>query len=155
MREPQFAKDLEAVLRSAALLGTLGLDLKMVEEKRGDYKLVGYRFSEDQQGKVQLLTAFDPESAGVIDVPDPYYSDAALFDSVLVTTKNEVTYAGTLKSETDTMLEINSPEDGLLQVKKADIKTRQRGLSAMPEGVANLLTKEELRDLIEYLATSK
>ena len=33
--------------------------------------------------KVQLLTSFDPESAGVVDVPDPYYSDAALFDSVL------------------------------------------------------------------------
>jgi protein-tyrosine phosphatase len=33
---------------------------------------------------VQLLLSFDSEQAGLIDVPDPYYSDAALFDQVLV-----------------------------------------------------------------------
>ena len=76
------------------------------------------------------------------------------FDSVLVTTKNEVTYAGTLKSETDTMLEINSPEDGMVQVKKADIKTRQRGLSAMPEELRQILTKQDLRNLVEFLSTA-
>jgi hypothetical protein len=34
-----------------------------------------------------------------------------------------------------------------------DIARRERGPSAMPEGLANALTPRELRDLIEYLAT--
>jgi len=77
------------------------------------------------------------------------------FENVVVTTKKGITYAGVLKRETDSDLTLSSLEDGLTTVAKADIKSRERGLSAMPEGVANLLTKEELRDLIEYLATSK
>jgi protein-tyrosine phosphatase len=32
---------------------------------------------------VQLLLSFDSEQAGLVEVPDPYYSDAALFDQVL------------------------------------------------------------------------
>jgi len=34
-----------------------------------------------------------------------------------------------------------------------DIARRERGPSAMPEGLAAALTSRELRDLIEYLAT--
>jgi protein-tyrosine phosphatase len=60
------------------------LDL-VVAFDRGQERILREWAPEDQLAKVQLLTAFDPESAGVIDVPDPYYSDAALFDSVLTT----------------------------------------------------------------------
>ena len=34
---------------------------------------------------MHLLTAFDSDGSGNMDVPDPYYSDAALFDTVLTT----------------------------------------------------------------------
>jgi quinoprotein glucose dehydrogenase len=77
------------------------------------------------------------------------------YESVTVTLKNGTAYAGQLKSETATTLEINSPEDGLMTVKKADIKTRERGLSGMPEELRQVLTKQELRDLVEFLAQSK
>lgn len=60
------------------------LDL-VIAFDRGQERILREWAPEDQQGKVQLLTAFDPESADVVDVPDPYYSDAALFDSVLAT----------------------------------------------------------------------
>ena len=33
--------------------------------------------------KVRLLLEFEPERSGVVDVPDPYYSDDAMFDQVL------------------------------------------------------------------------
>ena len=59
------------------------LDL-VIAFDRGQERILREWAGEDQQGKVALLTAFDPESSDV-DVPDPYYSDAALFDSVLVT----------------------------------------------------------------------
>ena len=77
------------------------------------------------------------------------------YESVIVTMKNGTAYAGTLKSETAQSLEINSPEDGLMTVKKADIKTRERGLSGMPEELRQVLTKQDLRDLVEFLAQSK
>ena len=60
-----------------------------------------------------------------------------------------------MKRETPEILEINSPEDGLIQIKKAEIKSRERGLSAMPEELRQVLTKQELRDLVEFLASSK
>ena len=69
--------------------------------------------------------------------------------------KNGTSYAGQLKSETDTQLVINSPEDGLLTVKKADVEKRDRGLSAMPDEMGNILSKNDLRNLVEFLSTLK
>jgi quinoprotein glucose dehydrogenase len=77
------------------------------------------------------------------------------FESVVVALKNETAYAGQLKSETPQVLEINSPEDGLIQIKKADIKARERGLSSMPEELRQVLTKQDLRNLVEFLAQLK
>jgi quinoprotein glucose dehydrogenase len=82
----------------------------------------------------------------------PNVSIAQGFETVLVTLKNGTAYAGVIKSETADTLEINSPEDGPLKLKKADIESREKGLSGMPEGFGELLTKKELRDLMQYLA---
>jgi quinoprotein glucose dehydrogenase len=80
---------------------------------------------------------------------------AAGFDSLLVTMNNGTIYAGLLKSETPDEIELNSPEDGLLKLKKADIKERQRGLSAMPEEFRQVLSKQDLRNLVEFLSSLK
>ena len=49
LREPEaFGKSMEAILRGAALLAGGQVNLKLVEEKYKDCKLVGYRFPEDQ-----------------------------------------------------------------------------------------------------------
>lgn len=85
----------------------------------------------------------------------PNASIAQGFESVLVTLKNGTTYAGVIKSETDAELEINSPEDGLLKLKKTEITAREKGLSGMPDGFGGVLTKQEIRNLIEFLASSK
>jgi quinoprotein glucose dehydrogenase len=76
------------------------------------------------------------------------------FESVLISMKNGASWAGVVKSENDTQLVINSPEDGLLTLKKADIQKRDRGLSAMPEGMTEMLSKQDLRNLVEFLATT-
>ncbi|HVY71383.1 MAG TPA: HEAT repeat domain-containing protein, partial [Verrucomicrobiae bacterium] len=85
----------------------------------------------------------------------PNLKIAAGFESVLVTTKGGPAYAGTVKSENDQQIVINSPEDGVVTIKKSDITKRDRGLSPMPEAMASILTKFELRDLVEFLATAK
>jgi hypothetical protein len=49
MREPEaFAKSMETVLRGVALLAGSQVNLRIVEEKYKDCKLIGYRFPEDQ-----------------------------------------------------------------------------------------------------------
>ena len=35
------------------------------------------------RSKVHLLMSFDTDASGPLEVPDPYYSDAALFELVL------------------------------------------------------------------------
>ncbi|HXU76762.1 MAG TPA: PVC-type heme-binding CxxCH protein [Methylomirabilota bacterium] len=77
------------------------------------------------------------------------------FDSVLVSTKNGDVFAGVLKSETPTELVLNSPETGVITVKKSDLATRKAALSPMPEGIAQLLPKPDLRNLVEFLAGLK
>ena len=77
------------------------------------------------------------------------------FESVLVTLKGGTSYAGVIKSDTASELVINSPEDGLVTVKKSDIQSRDKGLSPMPEGMGQVLPKQDLRDLVEFLANQK
>jgi quinoprotein glucose dehydrogenase len=85
----------------------------------------------------------------------PNKNIAAGFESLLVTMKDGAIYAGLLKGENDAEIELNSPEDGLLKLKKAAIKERQRGLSAMPEELRQVLSKQDLRNLVEFLSSLK
>jgi quinoprotein glucose dehydrogenase len=77
------------------------------------------------------------------------------FESVLVKLKDGMSYAGVVKSENDTTLEINSAEDGLLKIEKEKIESRTPGLSPMPADMVTILSRRELRDLIEFLAAQK
>ena len=80
---------------------------------------------------------------------------AAGFESVIVTKKDGLAFAGVIKSENDQEIVINSPEDGLVTIAKGDLKARDRGLSAMPEGFGQILTKQDVRNLVEFLSTAK
>ena len=80
---------------------------------------------------------------------------AAGFESVVLTLKSGQEYAGLLKTETDSEIEINSPEDGLLKLKKADIKSCEHGPSAMPEELRQILNKRDIRNLVEFLGSLK
>ena len=77
------------------------------------------------------------------------------FQSVLVVNKDNTSVAGIVKSETDTELVLNSPEDGIVKVKKSDISAREPGISSMPEGLSTLLSKRDLRDLVQFLSERK
>jgi protein-tyrosine phosphatase len=61
------------------------LDLVIAFDRGQERILREWAPTDADRGKVHLLTSFDPETASPIDVPDPYYSDAALFDTVLTT----------------------------------------------------------------------
>lgn len=59
------------------------LDLVVVFDHGQERILKAWASSDSDRGKVALLLSFDHEQSNQIDVPDPYYSDAALFDTVL------------------------------------------------------------------------
>ena len=77
------------------------------------------------------------------------------FDSVTVVLNDGDVQAGVLKSETPTELVLNSADHGAVTLKKAHIKTRRAALSPMPEGLGQILTKEDLRNLVEFLSSLK
>ncbi len=91
----------------------------------------------------------------VESITHPNAQIAEGWENLLVTAEDGTTYAGIVKRETPGELEINSPEDGLVKVQKSKIKSRTRTLSAMPEEFRQILPKKDLRDLVEFLATSK
>jgi quinoprotein glucose dehydrogenase len=74
------------------------------------------------------------------------------YETVTVTLRDGTSYSGPLKSETDTDVSVNAGEDGLVKIQKSQIKTRERGISGMPEEFRQILTKQDLRDLVEFLA---
>jgi quinoprotein glucose dehydrogenase len=77
------------------------------------------------------------------------------FDSVMIFLKNGDSQAGVLKSETADSLVLNSADTGVVTVKKADIKSRRAALSPMPEGLGQILSKRDLRNLVEFLSLLK
>jgi quinoprotein glucose dehydrogenase len=85
----------------------------------------------------------------------PNQTIAVGFENATIVLKGGANHSGLVKSETATELILDSPEDGKLTLKKSDIEKRLRNLSAMPEGVDKLMTRRELRDLVEYLAGLK
>jgi quinoprotein glucose dehydrogenase len=74
---------------------------------------------------------------------------------VIVVLKDGDSQAGVLKSETPDALVLNSPDNGLVTIKKSDIQSRKAALSPMPEGLGQILSKRDLRNLVEYLSTLK
>jgi quinoprotein glucose dehydrogenase len=74
------------------------------------------------------------------------------FETIAVTLNNGDAFAGLLLRETDTILELNSLEDGSTSIKKADIKSRGTGLSGMPEELRQVLSRQDARNLVEYLS---
>ena len=75
------------------------------------------------------------------------------YETVIVLLKNGSGTSGTLKGETGTELSLITPDDGPVTISKADVKERMKGASPMPEGIWQSLRKEDLRNLIEFVAT--
>jgi quinoprotein glucose dehydrogenase len=90
-------------------------------------------------------------------IVDPNAKIAHGFDSVVCTLTNGDIKAGFLKKETPETLLLQPPVPGVPveTVKKVDIKQRDPLPSGMPPGLGDLLTKRELRDVVEYVANLK
>lgn len=59
------------------------LDLVVVFDRSQERIIKSWATTDQDRGKVQLFLSFDSEQSALLEVPDPYYSDATMFDSVL------------------------------------------------------------------------
>jgi quinoprotein glucose dehydrogenase len=87
-------------------------------------------------------------------IVNPNAKIAQGFESVLVTLNDNSIHAGIAKGEDDSTLFLMPPTGKLEKIPKARIKSRDKGPSGMPP-LAAVLSKRELRDLIEFLATQR
>jgi putative heme-binding domain-containing protein len=84
---------------------------------------------------------------------DPSARIAPGFGPVQVTLKNGQKYFGTLKEETASYIVVDvSPEPK--RINKTDIAQRTNGPSPMPP-MGSILTRREIRDVVEYLSSLK
>lgn len=75
------------------------------------------------------------------------------FESVLITLRDGRDLSGIVRAEDANRLFLAGTEEGEIRIEKSTILRRARGLSAMPEGLGNLLSRRELRDIVEFLAS--
>lgn len=77
------------------------------------------------------------------------------FEQAVIRTKGGASHTGVVKSESDKELVLENLEDGIVTLPKRDIESRTRASSAMPEGFESMLSRRELRDLVEFLTQQK
>jgi quinoprotein glucose dehydrogenase len=77
------------------------------------------------------------------------------YENLTITLQNGTVYSGLVQKEDAAVLVLNSPEDGVILLNKSKIQSRQTGLSSMPDEMDKILSKHELRDLVEFLASQK
>jgi quinoprotein glucose dehydrogenase len=77
------------------------------------------------------------------------------FEIASVTKKNGETVIGTLVARNEQGVQMKVGDAAPVGIPTADIKTVESAPSGMPEVAAFVLTKAEIRDLVEYLANQK
>ena len=77
------------------------------------------------------------------------------FDTVAVTLKSGGVAVGTVGTETATTLTLKPVEGAPVEIQKSNIAQRDTAPSSMPEIYATILTKSEIRDVVEYLANQR
>ena len=77
------------------------------------------------------------------------------FESVIIRTKDGKAATGIVKKDTASELELIDADGKMITITKDQIESRQRGQSAMPEGLVKLLSRHDLRDLLAYLESLK
>ncbi|MCD6050894.1 MAG: putative beta-propeller-type glycoside hydrolase, partial [Verrucomicrobia bacterium] len=83
---------------------------------------------------------------------------AAGFENVTVNLKDGRNFVGVVKEDTKDSFALLVNEDGemkLMKFKPAEISAKAKGLSGMPDTVKEMLTKREIRDVVEFLVNQK
>jgi quinoprotein glucose dehydrogenase len=82
----------------------------------------------------------------------PSRAIAAGDETVALLLQSDAVETGRVVRESADEIVLLGPDGREKPIAKAKIKSARRGLSAMPDDIGRLLTRRELRDLVEYLA---
>lgn len=88
-------------------------------------------------------------------IVNPNAKISAGFESVTVRMKAGRNYTGVVKAETNAELVIDAGDGATVHVDKKEVDSRSKGLSPMPQDIVKPLSKRDVRDLVEFLATLK
>ncbi len=77
------------------------------------------------------------------------------FETAVLQLKGGKAVTGVVKKDTPTEIQLLDANGETIKVDPAEVQSRTRGISAMPEGFGKTLSKRDLRDLVEYLASLK
>ena len=88
-------------------------------------------------------------------VVKPSATIAPGFDTIVLTLTSGKSVAGLVTHETPDTLSLRTTDEKTVNVKKSDIAKREGLPSAMPEIYGAILSKSDLRDVVEYLTTLK
>ncbi len=97
---------------------------------------IGHRMS-----RLQLLES----------ILDPNRSLARGYEGVVFTMKDDSYVEGSVVTENPEFVRVRKADGTTTDLATAQIAGRRKGLSAMPDGLKQYVTREDLRDLIEYL----
>ena len=81
----------------------------------------------------------------------PNASIAEGYQTVYLEHTNGEEVSGVLKSETPEHMIVVEADGKTITMNSKDVASRRSGLSLMPEGLAEMMTPRELRDLVEFL----
>jgi quinoprotein glucose dehydrogenase len=85
----------------------------------------------------------------------PSKTIAKNFETAVILDLNGVQHTGIVKLEDAQSLTLMTPEGKLIKLAKDQIEACKPGKSSMPEDLLKYLTKAELRDMVEFLASLK
>jgi len=85
----------------------------------------------------------------------PSRAIAAGYETVALLLESDAVETGRVVRESAAELVLLGPDGKEKAIPKERIRKARRGLSAMPDDLSRLLTRRELRDLVEYLASLK
>ncbi|HVL12532.1 MAG TPA: c-type cytochrome, partial [Gemmata sp.] len=77
------------------------------------------------------------------------------FETVILILEDERTISGIIKSEDKTTIKLVTAENKEVVVPVKDVAARRTGPSAMPDDLHKKMTRRELRDVVEFLASLK
>jgi quinoprotein glucose dehydrogenase len=83
---------------------------------------------------------------------DPNAKIAKGFETTIIVDIDGRIHSGIIKEETDSVVRLMTPQATLVSVAKDDIDERVKGQSGMPADIVRGLSREDVRDLVEFLA---
>lgn len=86
-------------------------------------------------------------------ITEPNKAIAQGYETVVISLKNGKTVTGVLRSSAGGKMTLLTAEGLEMSIPVSDIDEHDRGPSAMPADLVNKLTRRELRDLVEFLAS--